>query len=241
LRLLQAFTVLPKASVEIRRVPTYLEAGAPPAYYQDPSLDGTRPGVFYLNLRDTTQLPNWVLPTTTFHETNPGHHLQQALAQERATLPLIRKVLWSRAYGEGWAMYAEQLSDELGLYGDDPWGRIGYTWAALLRACRLVVDTGLHAKRWSREQAIAWMTSSSGAGTGMITAEIERYCVQPGNACSYMVGKSAWTKLRERAQLQLGARFDLREFHDVGLLSGAVPLVVLEQLVDSYIARHKRA
>jgi uncharacterized protein (DUF885 family) len=223
---------------EVRPVPKYLEEGSPAAFYHDPSIDGTRPGVYFVNLRDTGEMPTWYLPTVSFHEVTPGHHLQQVIAQE-GSLPLIRKVMWSQAYGEGWALYSEQIADELGMYEGDPWGRIGYLWAALLRACRLVVDTGLHAKRWSRERAIEWMTGNSGAAASMIATEVERYCIQPGQACSYMIGKLMWVQLRERAKAQLGARFDVREFHDAGLRHGAVPLTVLEGIVDDYVTSKK--
>lgn len=229
-----AFGRLPRVPAEVRPVPRYLEAGSPAAFYHDPSIDGTRPGVYFVNLRDTAEMPTWYLPTVSFHEVTPGHHLQQAIAQE-GNLPLIRKVLWSQAYGEGWALYAEQIADELNMYEDDPWGRIGYLWAALLRACRLVVDTGLHAKHWSREAAIEWMTGNSGAAVPMIATEIERYCIQPGQACSYMIGKLTWVDLRKRASEQLGARFDVRQFHDAGLRHGAVPLTVLEDVIADYV------
>lgn len=233
-----AFARLPRAPAEVRAVPKYLEEGSPAAFYHDPSIDSTRPGVYFINLRDTGELPTWYLPTVSFHEVTPGHHLQQVIAQEGG-LPLIRKVLWSQAYGEGWALYSEQIADELGMYENDAWGRIGYLWAALLRACRLVVDTGLHARRWSREQAIEWMTGNSGAAAAMIATEVERYCIQPGQACSYMIGKLTWVELRERAAAQLGARFDVREFHDAGLRHGAVPLTVLEGIVAGYVKSKK--
>jgi uncharacterized protein (DUF885 family) len=233
-----AFARLPKVPAEVRPVPKYLEEGSPAAFYHDPSIDGTRPGVYFVNLRDTGEIPTWYLPTVSFHEVTPGHHLQQVIAQE-GSLPLIRKVMWSQAYGEGWGLYAEQIADELGMYEGDAWGRIGYLWAALLRACRLVVDTGLHAKRWSREQAIEWMTGNSGAAAPMIATEVERYCIQPGQACSYMIGKLTWVELRERAAARLGARFDLREFHDAGLRHGAVPLTVLESIVADYVKSKK--
>jgi len=233
-----AFVQTLRVPAEVRPVPKYLEAGSPAAFYQDPSLDGTRPGVYFVNLRDTGEMPTWYLPTVSFHEVTPGHHLQQVIAQE-GNLPLIRKVLWSQAYGEGWALYAEQIADELGMYEDDAWGHIGYLWAALLRACRLVVDTGLHARRWSRERAIEWMTENSGAAVPMIATEVERYCIQPGQACSYMIGKLMWVQLRERAAEQLGSHFDVRRFHDAGLRHGAVPLTVLETIIADFVQAHQ--
>lgn len=233
-----AFARSLRVPAEVRAVPDYLEEGSPAAFYHDPSLDGTRPGVYFVNLRDTGELPTWYLPTVSFHEVTPGHHLQQVFAQE-SSLPLLRKVMWSQAYGEGWALYAEQIADELGMYEGDAWGRIGYLWGALLRACRLVVDTGLHAKRWSREQAIEWMTAASGAAALMIATEVERYCVQPGQACSYMIGKLTWVQLREHAKAQLGGRFDVRQFHAAGLRHGAVPLTVLESIIADYVKAQK--
>lgn len=235
-RLPRVFHSPPGAGVEIRRVPAFLESGAPFARYEDPSIDGARPGVFYVNLRDTRETPSWMFTTTAFHEALPGHHLQQVVLQEGPPMPLIRKIVWSSGYGEGWGLYAEQLADELGMYENDPVGRIGYVWSALLRASRLVVDTGVHAFRWSREAAIAWMVEHGGFPRGMATNEVERYCVWPGQACSYMVGKVAWLKHRERAQKALDARFDIRDFHRATLAVGAVPLTVLHRVVDDYIA-----
>lgn len=228
------FGALPRAEVEIRRVPREIEAGAPGGYYQPGSLDGARPGAYYINLRDTAELPRWKLPTLTFHESIPGHHLQITLANEAADLPLIRKITWFSSYGEGWALYAEQLAVEMGLYDDDPLGRIGQLQGALFRAVRLVVDTGLHAKGWSREQAITYFVDALGDKESVATTEVERYCVLPGQACSYMVGKLTWLRLRDQARQALGERFDLRKFHDVGLLSGALPLAVLERVVGDH-------
>jgi uncharacterized protein (DUF885 family) len=235
-RLPRFFPELPGAQVQIRRVPAFLEAGAPFARYEDPSIDGTRPGVFYVNLRDTSETPSWMFTTTAFHEALPGHHLQQVVLQEGPPMPLIRKLVWSSGYGEGWGLYAEQLADELGAYEDDPVGRIGFVWSALLRASRLVVDTGIHALRWSREEAIAWLVDHGGIPKGMATNEVERYCVWPGQACSYMVGKIAWLNHRERSRQALGKLFDIRDFHRATLAVGAVPLTILDRVVDDYIA-----
>ena len=232
------FKTLPKAKVELRRVPAYTEAGAPAGYYMPASIDGSRPGLYYINLRDTAEHPSWTLPTLTYHESIPGHHLQVSLQQE-AELPLIRKAEWFAAYGEGWALYAEELADEMGLYKDDPLGRVGYLNDAMWRASRLVMDTGLHAMRWSREQTIEYFTKTLGTPERGATTEVERYCVWPGQACSYMVGKMTWLRLRAQAQSALGARFDIREFHDAALVSGAVPLTVLEAVIGEYIARQR--
>lgn len=233
-RLPRYFRALPQIPFEIRRVPEFLESGAPIAYYEDPALDGSRPGTFYLNLGDTSNVPRWVLPTTAFHEAIPGHHLQQVVLQESSPVRTIRKILWSSGYGEGWGLYAEQLAGELGMYDEDPVGRAGYLLATLLRAARMVADTGIHALRWSREQAATWMIDN-GVPPPIAANEVERYCVWPGQACSYLVGKRHWTDLRARAEKTLGPRFDIHDFHAATLSVGAVPLSVLEQVVDRFI------
>ena len=231
------FGALPKAGVEIRRIPKEIEAGSPGGYYEPGSLDGARPGAYYINLRDTAELARWKLPTLTYHELIPGHHLQITLANEMPDLPLIRKTTWFSSYGEGWALYAEQLAVEMGMYDDDPLGRVGQLQAALFRAVRLVVDTGLHARDWSRERAIAYFVDALGENESVAVTEIERYCVWPGQACSYMVGKLTWLRLRDEAKRKLGAKFDLRAFHDAGLLSGSVPLSVLERVIGDYASK----
>jgi uncharacterized protein (DUF885 family) len=232
------FGTLPKAPLLIKRVPKATEAGAPGGYYNGAALDGSRPGMYYINLRDTAEVPSWTLPTLTFHEGIPGHHLQISLAQE-APLPIIRRVLGFNAYQEGWALYAEQLGDEMGMYTDDPFGRIGYLHDALFRGVRLVVDSGLHDLRWSREQTIKYYVDNLGDQEASAITEVERYCVEPGQACSYMVGKLTWLRLRAKARAALGAKFDIRKFHDAALLNGAMPLAVLETVVDDYIATTK--
>jgi uncharacterized protein (DUF885 family) len=235
-RLPQYFGTLPKAKLDIRRVPAAIEAGAPGGYYNGGSLDGSRPGAYYINLRDTAEWPKWTLPTLTYHEGIPGHHLQITLANEAKGIPDLRKAMGFNAYQEGWALYAEQLADEMGLYQGDPWGEIGYLHDALYRAVRLVVDTGLHAERWSREQAIRYMTEQLGEPEGPHVTEVERYCVWPGQACSYMIGKLTWLRLREQAKAALGSRFDIRKFHDAGLLAGAMPLDVLRLAIANWVA-----
>src|SRR6185437_9186686 len=228
------FGVLPKADLIIKRVPKYIEAGAPGGYYNNASLDGSRPGTYYINLRDTAEVPSWTLPTLTYHEGIPGHHLQISISQE-SPLPLIRKVGGFTAYIEGWALYAEQLADEMGLYENDPFGRIGYLHDAMFRGVRLVVDTGMHAKRWSREQAIKYYVHTLGDQEASAVTEVERYCVWPGQACSYMLGKLEFLRLREKSEKALVARFDIRGYHDAVLLCGAVPLATLDPVVDAYI------
>jgi uncharacterized protein (DUF885 family) len=223
------FGTLPKANVEIRRVPKEIEAGAPGGYYNPPSLDGKRPGIYWINLRDTSEQPKWTLPTLTYHESIPGHHLQGSI-QHEANLPLIRKVAFYSAYIEGWALYAEQLADEMGEYKDDPAGHIGQLHDSMFRAVRLVVDTGMHSKRWSREQAVQYFVDTLGDPQTASVTEVERYCVWPGQACTYMLGKLTFLSQRARAQAQLGAKYDVHKFHDAVLLSGAVPLDLLERV-----------
>jgi hypothetical protein len=185
-------------------------------------------------------VPSWTLPTLTYHEGIPGHHLQGTLALE-AGLPEIRKVQFFSGYGEGWALYAEELAVEMGAYADDPLGHVGQLHDAMFRAVRLVVDSGMHAMGWSREKAIAFFTDTIGDPETVATTEVERYCIWPGQACSYMLGKIDWLRLREKAKAQLGPRFDIRKFHDAGLLPGAMPLTVLDQCIEAYIAEEKGA
>lgn len=230
------FRVLPKSPVEVRPVPSYIQQGAPGGYYEAPPLDGSRPGTFYINLRDTSERPRWALPTLVHHEAVPGHHFQLALVMEMPSLPLIRKAGGGfSANVEGWALYAEQLSDEMGLYDDDPLGRIGMLQSALFRAARCVVDTGLHAKGWSREQAIDYMVTTTGKNRASMTSEVERYCTWPGQATSYKVGHTRWLRLRAHARARLGQKFDIRDFHDVGLSAAPMPLAVLERVIDDWL------
>jgi uncharacterized protein (DUF885 family) len=239
-RLPQYFGVLPRAEVVVKRVPEYMEAARPGSYYQPPSLDGRRPGAYYINLRNTAEIPRWTLPTSAYHQSLPGHHVKGSVYQE-AKLPLIRKLAFFSAYLEGWSLYAEQLADEMGMYDDDPLGRIGYLRGALLCGVRLVVDTGLHSMRWSREQAIRYYTEALGEPIASVTTEIERYCIWPGQACSYMLDKLAILALRAKAKAALGHRFDIRQFHDAVLLCGAVPQQVLATVIASYIEATRAA
>jgi uncharacterized protein (DUF885 family) len=237
-KLPQYFGQLPQAPVEVRRVPKFIEAGAPGGYYNRPALDGSRPGIYWINLRDSAENPTWTLKTLTYHESIPGHHLQRTLQQE-GDAPMLRRTAGFPAFAEGWALYTEQLATEMGMYEGDPLGEVGMLQAALFRAARLVVDTGLHAKRWSRDRAIQTMVSIDGSPVSSATTEIERYCVRPGQACSYMVGKLTWLRLRDKAMTALGPRFDIRRFHDAVLLGGAMPLTVLEGVVDRHVAASK--
>ncbi len=226
-RLPQYFGVLPKADVQIKRVPPAIELGAS-SNYVNGALDGSRPGTYYIDLKDTAELPRWMLPTLCFHEAIPGHHLQISIQQEQQ-LPFYRLTLGNNAYVEGWALYAEQLADEMGLYADDPLGRIGYLHDALLRAVRLVIDTGLHQERWTRERAVAYFVEQLGDPESAAASEVERYAVWPGQACGYMLGKLDILRLRQQWRRARGA--DLRPFHDAVLTGGSVPLAVLDQVV----------
>lgn len=228
------FGTLPKADVTIKRVPKNIEAAQPMGYYNNPSLDGKRPGIYWINLRDPKEVPSWTLPSVTFHESIPGHHLQLSLQQE-AGLPLIRKTAFFSAYIEGWALYAEQLAVEMGMYDNDPLGHIGQLHDAMWRGIRLVVDSGMHAMKWSREKAVDYFASNAGDPESAVATEVERYCVWPGQACSYMLGKLEFLEQRERAKKALGAKFDIRKFHDAMLLAGAVPLSLIPELADTYI------
>ncbi|GAA0868082.1 DUF885 family protein [Brevundimonas basaltis] len=224
------FGRLPRTGVEVRRVPPAIEAGAPGGYYQGPPLDGSRPGAYYINLRDTANWPKFALPTLTYHEASPGHHLQVALQRETESLPAWRRANGFSAYNEGWALYAEAVAaDDLGVYADDPLGRVGFLMSYLFRAVRLVVDTGLHHKRWSRERAVDYMVASGAKPVGAANSEINRYSVMPGQACAYKIGHTVIARLRAEAEAKPG--FNLRRFHDAVLVNGSTPLSVLEDLM----------
>ena len=235
-RLPSRFKRLPPYAFEVRRVPPDLEAGAASAFSQAPALDGSRPGLVYFNLHDTAEWPKWALPTTVFHEGLPGHQLEGGLALSNKSLPLIRKTVSFSSYAEGWALYAEQLSDEMGMYDDDPLGRIGYLHGQLFRAGRCVVDTGIHHLGWSREKAIDYLVGLEGDAPGFAAREVERYCATPGQACSYKLGHTTWIRARARAEKALGPRFDIKDFHEAGLGCGRVPLEVLDTVIDGWIA-----
>jgi uncharacterized protein (DUF885 family) len=228
---------LARADLQIVRVPEYIQAGSPGGYYQPPSLDGSRPGMYYINLRDpANEWPRYSLPTLSYHEGVPGHHWQISIQQEAEGLPFYRTALsFFGAFIEGWGLYSEQLADEMGVYADNPLARIGYLQSAAFRSSRLVVDTGIHSKGWSREQAIQSMMEATGNDESSTVTEIERYCVSPGQACSYMVGKQAILRMRANAQQALGDRFDIKGFHDTLLTNGSTPLTVTEQLVQQWV------
>jgi uncharacterized protein (DUF885 family) len=228
------FLHLPKSGVEVKRVPEFSEKGSAGAYYYPPSMDFTRPGVFYANLRDLKEHPKWEMRTLAYHEAVPGHHTQSALQMELKDVPTFRNILGFTAFAEGWALYSERLAWEAGLQ-NDPLDNLGPLKAELFRAVRLVVDTGIHRQRWTREQAIDYMVDRTGMVLHDAVAEIEPYFVMPGQATAYKVGMIKILDLREKAKQELGNKFDIREFHDVVIGDGNMPLDVLEQQVDAWV------
>jgi uncharacterized protein (DUF885 family) len=235
-RLSRAFATLVKGNLVIKRVPVEIEAGAPGGYAAAGTIDGSVPGNYYINLRDTSMWPRFSLATLTYHEGIPGHIWQGEYTYK---LPLLRSLLAFNAYSEGWALYAEQLADELGVYENDPLGRLGYLQSLSFRACRLVVDSGLHSQRWTRSKAIQWFAQTNGSTVEEVQGEVDRYCAWPGQACGYKVGHSEINRLREKARGALGGKFDLRTFDDALVLGGNVPLTLLETVIDRYIAEAK--
>jgi uncharacterized protein (DUF885 family) len=234
----EAFNLRPAMGVKVERVPEFREKTAPGAYYNAPAFDGSRPGVFYINLRNTAEVARFGMRTLAYHEAIPGHHFQIAIQQELSGVPTFRKLLPFTAYAEGWALYTERLAWEMG-FQSKPLDNLGRLQAEMFRAVRLVVDTGLHHKRWTREQAIEYMLDNTGMPETDVVAEIERYLVMPGQALAYKVGMNAILDARERAKTQLGERFDLKGFHDVVLKSGSMPITLLNRQVDDWIAARK--
>ena len=234
----QAFATQVPGFLEVTRISPEVEAGAPGAYGGAGSIDGKLPGHFWINLRDTALHTKFNLKDLTYHEAIPGHVWQGEYTFKQ---PLIRSLLAFNAYSEGWALYAEQIADELGVYKESPAGRLGYLQSLAFRACRLVVDTGLHAKRWTREEANAWFVNTNGSNPIEVRGEVDRYCAWPGQACGYKVGHGAINQLRNKAESALGENFDYRQFNDAIVLGGAVPMTVLEKVIDGYIGRVKSA
>ena len=230
------FNVRPKQGVKVERVPEFRQATAPGAYYNPPAMDGSRPGVFSINLRSTAEIARFGMRTLAIHEAIPGHHFQTTIQQELTGVPTFRKVLPFTAFSEGWALYSERLAWEIGLQ-DDPLDNLGRLQAEMFRAVRLVVDTGMHDKRWTREQAIAYMLEKTGMPETDVVAEIERYLVMPGQALAYKVGMNKILALREKAKAALGPKFALSEFHDLVLTGGDLPLALLERRVDAWIGQ----
>ena len=228
----RAFNHVVNPNMEVRRLPPEEEPGAPGAYGGAGSIDGKIPGRFWINLRTTDLHSRYSLPDLTFHEAIPGHIWQGEYTHR---MPLIRQILSFNAYSEGWALYAEQLADELGAYETDPVGRLGYLQSIAFRACRLVVDTGIHAKRWTRDQAVRFFVEVNGSNPLEVASEVDRYCAWPGQACGYKVGHGEINRLREGAIAKLGPRYDLKAFDDAVVLGGNVPLDVLAKNVEAYI------
>lgn len=234
----QAFNTLVPGFLEVTRIPPEVEAGAPGAYGGAGSVDGKLPGHFWINLRTPALHSKFSLPDLTYHEAIPGHVWQ---GEYTFKLPLVRSLLGFNAYSEGWALYAEQIADELGVYDDFPVGRLGYLQSLAFRACRMVVDTGLHHKRWTRQQGVDFFVQRNGSNPQEVAGEVDRYCSWPGQACGYKVGHSAIVGLREKAKTALGDKFDFKAFNDAAVLGGGVPMTVLERVIDTYIERAQSA
>ncbi|MGQ0559396.1 MAG: DUF885 domain-containing protein, partial [Sphingosinicella sp.] len=239
-RMPEYFNTIPRSGMEIKRVPPAIEVGAPRGYAQGPALDGSRPGAYYINLVDTGIWPRWDLPTLTYHESIPGHLWQGSIALENEATPLLLRNIGIPAYGEGWGLYAEQLADEIGMYDDFPQGKLGRIKSFMYRAARIVLDTGLHAMGWSRERAIQYFIDEVGLHPTAATSEIERYIVWPGQACSYKIGHTEFVRLREQARARLGARFDIKGFHDTVLEGGDMPLEIMAEVVEQWVMRELR-
>ncbi len=236
------FITIPQQPLEIVRVPEYSQESSPGGYYSPPALDGSRPGRFYINQKNAADNPRWTLPTLLYHEGAPGHHFQLSASQLIKNVPLLRKLSPFSAYSEGWALYSERIAKtDMNMYAEDPLGDLGRLQAEMFRAVRLVVDTGMHAKHWSREEAIAYMRSKTGNTEDEVTREIERYVVWPGQATAYKTGQLAILRMRARAEAALGDQFVLKEFHELVLGNGAMPLGILDKTVDEWIAEKSAA
>jgi uncharacterized protein (DUF885 family) len=238
-RMPEYFQTVPPGKLQVMRVPASAENSSSGAYYDMAAMDGSRPGTFFVNLRSVKETATWTMKTLAYHEGIPGHHFQISTAQQMKNLPLIRQVPLYSAYTEGWALYAEHLASEIGMYKDDPLGDLGRLEAEMFRAARLVVDTGLHSQGWSRDQAISYMVDTTGMNESEVISEVERYMGQPGQACAYKVGELKILELRERAKAALGPKFNLKDFHAVVLENGAVPLTLLESIVNQWIDSEK--
>jgi uncharacterized protein (DUF885 family) len=234
----RAFNTLAPTELEVKRIPPQAELGAPAAYGGGGSIDGKIPGKFWINLRTTDLHSKYSLPDLAAHEAIPGHVLQGGYANK---LPLVRTILAFNAYSEGWALYAEQLVDELGVYDDFPVGRLGYLQSIAFRCCRLVVDSGIHAKRWTRQQGVDFFVNVNGSNPLEVASEVDRYCSWPGQACGYQVGHSTIDRLRDKAKTALGSKYDLKAFDNAVVDGGNVPMDVLSANVDDYISRTKAA
>ena len=230
-----AFGILPKSEVKVEPFPAFAEANAPGGQYNQPADDGSRPGIYYINLRNPQQLPRAGIESTAFHEAYPGHHLQIAIAMERKGLHPVQRYFFMSGFTEGWGLYSERLAEEMGLFSSDV-DRMGLLSNEALRAARLVVDPGMHALGWSRDRAIQYMLDNTAESRESVVAEIDRYIAVPGQATAYMLGNLEIRRLREEAKQQLGEKFDQRAFHDHVLEDGGVPLVMLRQKIERWIA-----
>lgn len=238
-RMSRMFSDGPRRPVEIRQAPAISRETAPAAYYKAPALDGSRPATYNLNLR-LADWPSWALPTLTYHEALPGHHLQAGLARERWQGPILTLITATPALSEGWAVYGEDLADELGAYVQDPRGRLGYLQSLLFRAARLVADTGIHSERWTRQQAVDYLVETTGLPRADMEPEVERYAIWPGQASAYMVGRETIRRLRNSADRELGPDFDLKAFHDAVLAGGGRPLPILEADIADWVVSRRR-
>jgi uncharacterized protein (DUF885 family) len=234
-RLTEVFGLLPEAEITVKRVEEFREKTAGKAFYQSPSADGSRPGIYYANLYDMMDMPKYQLEALAYHEGIPGHHMQRSISVQLDNIPEFQKYTSFTAYSEGWGLYSEQLPREMGFY-EDPYSDFGRLAMELWRACRLVVDTGIHHKRWTRAEAIDYLVETTPNSVGDSIKAVERYIAMPGQATAYMIGKLKIVELREKARLALGESFDIREFHDEVLKDGPVPLSILAQKVDAMIA-----
>ncbi|SFB82362.1 DUF885 domain-containing protein [Pseudoalteromonas denitrificans] len=233
------FNTIPKYEVLVKRIPVVSQDGAAGGFYMPPALDGSRPGEFAINLKDMKAQPRFSLKTLTYHEAVPGHHFQISLNMEQTDIGIMRQNGQFNAYVEGWALYSEQVASEMGMYKDDPWGNLGRLQAEVYRAARLVVDTGLHHKRWTRKQAIEYFHNATGTAMSDVEGAIDRYMAWPGQALGYKLGMLKILELREWSKKQLGKKFDIKVFHDLVLLPGARPLTILEADVKRWVAKTK--
>ena len=233
------FSTIPSQPVEVRRIPVYEQDSSPGGYYTAASLDGERPGIYWINLKDTADNPKHGLKTLTYHEAVPGHHFQISFSRAIEGMPILRKILSYSEFEEGWALYTEALAKEMGMYEGDPEGDLGRLQAELFRAARLVVDTGLHQKRWTRQEAIDYMVAATGESRASVSREVERYAAIPGQACSYKLGMLAIQDMRAKAEAELGDSFDLKGFHQEILSTGSAPIGIVSARIDAWIARNK--
>lgn len=233
------FATKPPYPVEVRRIPVEIQDSAAGGQYTSPAIDGSKPGIYWINLADMKANAKFDLKSLTYHEANPGHHWQIALNLAQEQLPLLRRLASYNAYSEGWGLYSERLAAEMGMYQQDPFGDLGRLKAELYRSVRLVVDTGMHAKKWSREKAIQYMASTTGTASSDVISEIERYMAWPGQALGYKLGMLKILELREYAKAELGERFDIKAFHDQVLLGGAMPMTVLDQRIKRWVKQLK--